>query len=129
MASSAIRRSADAVPAKVATRPGNAAGLIPGVLLLAVVGYAGKFIEHFIASYGKAHHMVLPNIEYVLWAILIGLAIYRRRFEVGEPAAVRLGLELAQARVRLDPDLQRRRHRAGAGAAGAGFAIATSVTS
>jgi len=75
MGSAAIRRSADAVPEKTATRPGNAAGLIPGILLLAVVGYAGKFIEHFIASYGKAHHLVLPNIEYVLWAILIGLAI------------------------------------------------------
>ncbi len=49
--------------------------LLPGVLLLAVVGYAGKFIEQFISRYGKAHHLVLPNIEYVLWAILIGLLI------------------------------------------------------
>jgi hypothetical protein len=57
-----------------------AAGLIPGILLLAVVGYAGKFIEQFIAHYGKAHHMVLPNIEYVLWAILYwpGHLEYRR---------------------------------------------------
>jgi uncharacterized integral membrane protein (TIGR00698 family) len=50
-------------------------GLLPGVLLLAAVGYGGKFIEQFIARYGKAHHLVLPNIEYVLWAILIGLII------------------------------------------------------
>jgi uncharacterized integral membrane protein (TIGR00698 family) len=50
-------------------------GLLPGIVLLAVVGYAGKFIEQFIAHYGKAHHLVLPNIEYVLWAILIGLVI------------------------------------------------------
>lgn len=49
--------------------------LVPGVLLLAAVGYAGKFIEQFIARYGKAHHLVLPNIEYVLWAILIGLLV------------------------------------------------------
>jgi uncharacterized integral membrane protein (TIGR00698 family) len=50
-------------------------GLIPGILLLAVIGYAGKFVEHSIAAYGKAHHLVLPNIEYVLWAILLGLIV------------------------------------------------------
>ena len=51
------------------------ARLIPGLVLLAAVGYAGKFIEHSIAAYGKAHHLTLPNIEYVLWAIVIGLVI------------------------------------------------------
>jgi uncharacterized integral membrane protein (TIGR00698 family) len=50
-------------------------GLLPGVALLAVVGYGGKFIEHFIATYTKVHHVVFPNIEYVLWAIVIGLII------------------------------------------------------
>lgn len=49
--------------------------LIPGLLLLFVVGYAGKFIEQSITRYGKANHLVLPNIEFVLWAILIGLII------------------------------------------------------
>lgn len=53
----------------------RAAGLIPGLLLLVVVGYAGKIIERSIAAYGKSHHLTLPNIEYVLWAILIGLVI------------------------------------------------------
>ena len=48
---------------------------IPGVTLLAAIGYAGKFIEQSISRYGKSHHLSLPNIEYVLWAILIGLAI------------------------------------------------------
>src|SRR5580658_6738432 len=48
---------------------------LPGIGLLAVVGLAGKFIEQSIARYGKTHHAVLPNIEYVLWAILIGLLI------------------------------------------------------
>ncbi len=41
--------------------------LIPGILLLALLGYAGKVTEQSIAAYGKAHHMALPNIEYVLW--------------------------------------------------------------
>lgn len=49
--------------------------LIPGVLLLFVVGYAGKLTELFIKSYGKAHSLTLPNLEYVLWAILFGLII------------------------------------------------------
>ena len=48
---------------------------IPGVILLAAIGYAGKFIEQSVSRYGKSHHLSLPNIEYVLWAILIGLAI------------------------------------------------------
>src|ERR1700733_15881122 len=63
--------------------------LIPGILLLFVVGYAGKFIEQFIARYGKAHHLVLPNIEYVLWAILIGLVIANT---IGVPQIFRLGV-------------------------------------
>jgi uncharacterized integral membrane protein (TIGR00698 family) len=63
--------------------------LIPGVLLLAAVGYAGKFIEQSIAAYGKAHHLHLPNIEYVLWAILIGLVVSNT---VGVPALFRAGV-------------------------------------
>src|SRR5206468_2228625 len=34
-----------------------------------------KLIEQTINGYGKAHHLALPNIEYVLWAIVIGLII------------------------------------------------------
>ena len=49
--------------------------LIPGVALLAVIGLAGKFLEKNINLYAKSHHWTIPNIEYVLWAILIGLAI------------------------------------------------------
>lgn len=69
--------------------PNRIAGLVPGVLLLAAVGYAGKFIEQFIARYGKVHHVVLPNIEYVLWAILIGLIISNT---IGIPAIFRAGV-------------------------------------
>lgn len=69
--------------------PGRTLGLLPGVLLLAAVGYGGKFIEQFVARYGKAHHLVLPNIEYVLWAIVIGLVISNT---VGVPALFRAGV-------------------------------------
>jgi len=49
--------------------------LIPGVALLAAIGYAGKFLEHNVNAYAKSHHWIFPNIEYVLWAILLGLFI------------------------------------------------------
>src|ERR1700722_4487482 len=53
----------------------RAAALIPGLLLLVAVGWTGKFIERSIAAYTKSHHITFPNIEYVLWAIVIGLVI------------------------------------------------------
>ena len=51
------------------------AALLPGVVLLGVIGYAGKLAESGLKDFGKAHHLALPNIEYVFWAILFGLAI------------------------------------------------------
>src|ERR1700732_3677584 len=63
--------------------------VIPGVLLLAGVGYAGKLLERNVGTYAKAHHWTFPNIEYVLWAILIGLAISNT---VGVPQIFRTGV-------------------------------------
>src|SRR5882724_5639176 len=63
--------------------------VIPGVLLLAAVGYAGKLPEANVGKYAKAHHWTFPNIEYVLWAILIGLAISNT---VGVPEIFRAGV-------------------------------------
>src|SRR3569833_1074639 len=63
---------------------------IPGILLLAAIGYAGKFTEQSIAAYGKAHHTALPNIEYVLWAMILGLLIANT---VRVPALVRPGVD------------------------------------
>jgi len=74
-------------------RPANQAlqflKLLPGVLLLAGVGYAGKLLEANVGKYAKAHHWTFPNIEYVLWAILIGLAISN---SVGLPEIFRAGV-------------------------------------
>src|SRR5271165_7427871 len=63
--------------------------LIPGLLLLAAVGYAGKLIEQSIAVYTKSHHITFPNIEYVLWAIAIGLLIANT---VGVPRVFQAGV-------------------------------------
>jgi uncharacterized integral membrane protein (TIGR00698 family) len=63
--------------------------LIPGIVLLGAVGYAGKLLEQNVGSYAKSHHWVFPNIEYVLWAILLGLVISNT---VGVPEVFRAGV-------------------------------------
>jgi uncharacterized integral membrane protein (TIGR00698 family) len=64
--------------------------LIPGLALLAGIGFLGKFTERSIATYGKAHHLALPNIEYVLWAIVFGLIISNT---VGVPRICQAGVD------------------------------------
>jgi uncharacterized integral membrane protein (TIGR00698 family) len=48
---------------------------LPGLLLLVVVGLAGKYAEVGWLSLAKHQHWRVPDIEYVLWAIVIGLVI------------------------------------------------------
>ena len=64
-------------------------GLLPGIALLAALGFLGKLTEQSIARYGKAHHLALPNIEYVLWAIVFGLIVSNT---IGVPAVFRAGV-------------------------------------
>jgi uncharacterized integral membrane protein (TIGR00698 family) len=63
--------------------------IIPGVILLGAIGYAGKLLEQNVGAYAKAHHWVFPNIEYVLWAILLGLLISNT---IGVPEVFRSGV-------------------------------------
>jgi uncharacterized integral membrane protein (TIGR00698 family) len=53
-------------------RPGD---YIAGILLLVVVGVLGKYAEVGWLALAKRQHWTVPDIEYVLWAILIGLVI------------------------------------------------------
>lgn len=55
--------------------PRKLLALAPGIALLTVVGLAGKVLEQSLTRYTRAHHLLVPNIEYVLWAIAIGLLI------------------------------------------------------
>src|SRR5258708_2863424 len=71
------------------TFPRRLIELAPGIGLLFIIGYGGKLIEQSIAAYGKANHLALPNIEYVLWAIVIGLLIANT---VGVPKIFRAGV-------------------------------------
>ena len=85
-----MNASTATAPGRVTTSQGSFFRLVPGILLLTAFGYAGKLTEQSISAYGKAHHLALPNIEYVLWAILFGLAISNT---VGIPAVFRPGVE------------------------------------
>lgn len=64
--------------------------LLPGIALLLLLGYAGKVTEQSIAAYGRAHDMTLPNIEYVLWAIIFGLIVANT---VGVPKVFDAGID------------------------------------
>src|SRR5271155_988795 len=64
-------------------------GLLPGIALLFVVGYAGKFFPPFHTPWTKPRHITFPNIEYVLWAILFGIVIANT---VGIPRIFRAGV-------------------------------------
>src|SRR3989441_5959665 len=79
-----------AYPAALTRRSPQWVQLVPGTLLLAIIGLAGKVTEESIAAYGKAHQLTLPNIEYVLWAIVFGLVVSNT---IGIPAIFRAGVE------------------------------------
>lgn len=48
---------------------------LPGLLLLIAVGLAGKYAEVGWLALAKHQHWRVPDIEYVLWAIVFGLVI------------------------------------------------------
>jgi integral membrane protein len=48
---------------------------LPGLALLIGVGLLGKYAEVWWLAAAKHEHWTVPDIEYVLWAILIGLVI------------------------------------------------------
>lgn len=69
--------------------PKKLLALLPGIALLILIGVAGKVLEQSIARYIKAHHLIAPNIEYVLWAILIGMSISNT---IGVPGVFKPGI-------------------------------------
>ena len=50
-------------------------GVLPGMALLFGIGILGKGLEALCTYLRVQRHLPAPHIEYVLWAILIGLAI------------------------------------------------------
>jgi uncharacterized integral membrane protein (TIGR00698 family) len=64
-------------PAESPAAPPSANLLVylPGVLLLIAVGLLGKYAQIWWNSLAKHEHWTVPDIEYVLWAIIFGLLI------------------------------------------------------
>jgi uncharacterized integral membrane protein (TIGR00698 family) len=52
-----------------------ALSIIPGIGLLFGIGLVGKLIEHLLGRLRAEHHLLIPQIDYVLWAIILGLLI------------------------------------------------------
>lgn len=77
-------------PAAIRLAPRRFTALLPGIALLGLIGFAGKVVEQGIAAYGHSHHLVLPNIEYVLWAIVFGLIIANT---IGVPSMCQAGVD------------------------------------
>ena len=48
---------------------------VPGILLLIGVGVSGKYAQIWWNALARHQHWTVPDIEYVLWAIVIGLLI------------------------------------------------------
>lgn len=53
----------------------NVLAYVPGVLLLVVIGLLGKYAQVGWNALAKHEHWTVPDIEYVLWAIVIGLLV------------------------------------------------------
>lgn len=70
-------------------RPQHLLTLVPGILLLFGIGILGKGLEEFLRYLRTAHHIPTPQIEYVLWAILLGLLLSNT---VGVPRVFRPGV-------------------------------------
>ena len=70
--------SAQTIPLPTTTRQPSRShqllALLPGTLLLFAIGLAGKALESLGIAL-RAHHHYFPRIEYVLWAIILGLLI------------------------------------------------------
>ena len=63
--------------------------LLPGTLLLFGLGLLGKGLEFLGTWLPKQHHIPFPHLEYVLWAILVGLLLANT---VGVPRIFRSGI-------------------------------------
>ena len=53
----------------------NILDYVPGVLLLVAVGLLGKYAQVWWNSLAHQQHWRMPDIEYVLWAIVFGLLV------------------------------------------------------
>jgi len=63
------------IAAEAQRRPTSLVATLPGIALLFTIGVLGKLMESVGAILRTEYHMPFPQIEYVLWAILLGLLV------------------------------------------------------
>ena len=63
------------IAAEAQMKPMRLATTLPGIALLFAIGLLGKLMERGSAVLDIRYHLSLPQIEYVLWAILLGLIV------------------------------------------------------
>jgi uncharacterized integral membrane protein (TIGR00698 family) len=56
-------------------KPVSLLATLPGIALLFAIGLLGKLLEHGFTFLRTEYHLLLPQIEYVLWAIILGLIV------------------------------------------------------
>lgn len=67
--------TAPPVDAIVPLKPVSLIGTLPGIALLFGIGLLSKLLEHTFNVLRTQHHLRVPQIEYVLWAIILGLLV------------------------------------------------------
>jgi uncharacterized integral membrane protein (TIGR00698 family) len=77
MPAAANSPSSSAAPSDAPDPPRSASlvAILPGIGLLFAIGLLGKFLEHAFTLLRTTYHLRLPQIEYVLWAIILGLLV------------------------------------------------------
>ena len=70
--STAVQETSHEEPAFLSRNP---LAYVPGILLLVAVGVAGKYAQVGWNALAKREHWTVPDIEFVLWAIVFGLVI------------------------------------------------------
>ena len=102
------------VPAAPPSLTARVAETLPGIALLFGIGLLGKLLEHTFTVLRLRYHLLLPQIEYVLWAIVLGLLISNiagvpRLFRPGVATYelwLKLGIVLVGARFLMQDVLQ-----------------------
>jgi uncharacterized integral membrane protein (TIGR00698 family) len=72
---STVHVEPEEAPAETAFTSPRPIDYVPGILLLVAVGVLGKYAQIWWNSLARHQHWTVPDIEYVLWAIVIGLLV------------------------------------------------------
>ena len=77
MPTAADSPSSSAAPpnATAPLKPASLPGLFPGVALLFGIGLLGKLLQNASTVLRTRYHLPVPHIEYVVWAIILGLIV------------------------------------------------------